>query len=216
METNNYLDKIEELVDSYGFPTSASSEFYSKEYSLAFHVSYYLTSLKDTQKPTYSQLEECRKFVRFLTLCKGSEITMRGTMSNNLEKTIKMNNWGFLDIIQAIASFEADRLERYINEHCIEKEEPLKKNKLLGNYANGLLAILNTYGFIKELLTAQKGKGGKTKVYSFIYDALLLAGITGREEITEEGFSGDIGSDKFQEVRKWILSYEKHQNKQKD
>lgn len=47
----------------------------------------------------------------------------------------------------------------------------------------------------------------QTKLYSFVYDIMLLGKCTGKECITEEGFSGDIGREKAQQVRNWLQAY---------
>ena len=209
METNKYLEGIEELVEFYGFPASASSVVLSNDYSFAYHISEKLNEITDTTTPTYNQLEECRDFVRFLTLCKGSEITLTGKITTsvfgdikNTEKKITLNNWHLLQTLQAIAMLEGEKIERFIDKHGIQKEEPLIKNKLMGKYAIYLLWYIDSYDL---------GDISKTKKYSFIYDALLLTGIiekiTGKETINDEGFSGNIGNAKLQEVRKWLKAY---------
>lgn len=209
MEEYKYFDKIEELVEFYGFPASASSIVLNNDNCFAYHISRLLNEITDTTTPTYNQLEEYREFVRFLTLCRGSEITLTGKIAasvhghtKNTEKKITLNNWHLLQTLQAIAMLEGEKIERYIDKHGIKKEEPLKKNKLLGKHALNLLWHIDSY---------ELGDINKTKKYSFIYDALLLTGIiekiTGKETIDEEGFSGDIGNEKFQAVRKWLKAY---------
>lgn len=208
METNKYLDKIEKLVDFYGFPAKASSVALNNEFSFAFHISLCLAEIMDTTTPLHEQLEECMEFVRFLTSCRGSEITMIGKITTDdfigTEKKINLKNWHLLQVLQAIAMIEGEKIERYVCKHGIIKEEPLKKNKLLGKYASQLLWVIDSFEF---------GAVTQTKKCSFIYDALQTTGlideITGRESITEEGFSGLVGVEKFQEVRKWLNAYKK-------
>lgn len=215
METNKYFEGIEELVDYYQFPSDAPSTTFAKGYNLAFFVSDFLNRLTNATHPKFSQLEECRELIRFLTKCKGCEITMIGKIDLGGGKITKIpaqfKDWNFLGTLQAIASFEADRLERLFNKNCIQKGETLSGNKLLGEYADELLFYIEGFNF---------GEISQTKKYSFIYDALrladVLAGNTQAVIITEEGFDSDIGHEKSKKVYEWLKAYKKHKNKQND
>ncbi len=219
MEQNNkYFDDVNRLVDYYQFPSDAPSTIFAKGYNLAFFVSDFLNRLTDETQPKFSQLEECWEFVNFLTLCKGSEITMTGIICTNAfgdikntSKIVHFNNWNFLSTLQAIACFEADRLERLFDKNCTQKEETLSANKLLGKYVDELLSYIEGFDF---------GKISKTKKYSFIYDALRLAGVmagnTKAAIITDEGFTGVVGSQKNKDVSNWLNAYKKHRKQQKD
>lgn len=209
-ENNKYIKEVEKLVDYYQFPSDAPSSIFAEGYNLTFFISHYLTGLTDATKPNYSQLEECKEFVHFLTLCKGGEITMSGTITTdafgdikNTIKTLKMNNWNFLSVLQAIASFEADRLERLFDKNCTQKEEKLSGNKLLGKYADELLFYIEGFDLGEITMTTK---------YNFIFDTLLLAGITGKKSISD---SQEKEREKYQAVRNWITAYKKHENKQK-
>ena len=210
-ENNKYIKEVEKLVDYYQFPSDAPSSIFAEGYNLTFFISHYLTRLTDATKPNYSQLEECKEFVHFLTLCKGGEITMSGKITTdafgdikNTIKTLKMNNWNFLSVLQAIASFEADRLERLFDKNCTQKEEKLSGNKLLGKYADELLFYIEGFDLGEITMTTK---------YNFIFDTLLLAGITGKKNISD---SQEKEREKYQAVRNWINAYKTHENKQKD
>lgn len=75
----------------------------------------------------------------------------------------------------------------------------LTKNCLLGLDAEYFLALL-------KLCNIQ---GNKTKLYSFVYDLMRLAKHTGKKCITEEGFSGDVGREKYQQVKNWCQACSK-------
>ena len=217
METNNYLDKIEELVDFYGFPANASSV---EKNSLIIAIRSHLNAFKNEREgslplPTiysYTSLEEFKRFIYFLARCKGSEITLTGTITNPKRGEIKgtlakykFSDWEFLSHLQAIADFEMEYFERFVCQNPITIEiSKLKGNPLLGFYASSLLSIISEFNL-----------GGATdrKKYNFIYDAMLLVGITGNKSIAD---SAEKVTQKYQEVRNWIKAYEKHQNKQKD
>lgn len=216
-ENNKYIEEVKKLVEYYQFPSDAPSNFFIG-CDLAISVGLYLTRLTDATQPNFSQLEECREFVHFLTICKSSEITMTGKVSinafgdmKNTMKSVHFNDWHFLTTLQAIASFEADRLERLFNKIDIKKEETLSGNKLLGKHANKLLFYIESYDLGE--MTGYKKK-------SFIYDVMRLAGImagnTKAAIIYDEGFTDIVGSQKDKAVTNWLNAYNKHKNKQKD
>lgn len=60
---------------------------------------------------------------------------------------------------------------------------------------------------ITTLLNPLELDMNKTKLYSFVYDAMLEGKCTGKQSITDEGFSGLIGKDKAQSVRNWLNAY---------
>lgn len=73
------------------------------------------------------------------------------------------------------------------------------KNGELGRLADRIVSLM------KSVCIDWKA----TKLYSFVYDIMLLGKCTGKECITEEGFSGDIGREKSQQVRNWLQAYDR-------
>ena len=62
---------------------------------------------------------------------------------------------------------------------------------------------------IKTLLEPHELEITQRKLYSFIYDVMLLGKCTGTSEpCTDEGFSGDIGREKAQYIINWLSAYE--------
>lgn len=81
----------------------------------------------------------------------------------------------------------------------IEKSHPkLTKNGKLGSIANRIVTIIIKSACIDWT---------QTKLYSLVYDLMLLGKITGKECITLKGFSGDIGREKSQQVRNWLQAF---------
>lgn len=211
METNKYLDGIEELVDSYGFPASADKV---EKHNLIFNLNIHLKAFKKERGdghplPTiysYSTFEEFKRFIHFLAICKGSEITMTGKITSPKNKeeikdnpaAYKFSDWEFLSLLQAIADFEMGSYERFVCQNPITIEiSKLKGNRLLGLYASSLLGIINEFDL---------GGASDRKKYNFIYDALLMVGITGKKAIPD---SAEKVTEKYQAVRNWIIAYEK-------
>lgn len=68
---------------------------------------------------------------------------------------------------------------------------------------------------IKSILEQHKLDIKQVKLYSFIYDLMLLGEHTGKESIIDEGFSGDIGKEKSQYIRNWLAAHERDVEKHK-
>lgn len=79
--------------------------------------------------------------------------------------------------------------------HEQKQEKKTTKNAVLGFVANNIV----------ELIKPVTQNWIVTKLYSFVYDVMLVGKCVGKV-ITEEGFSGDIGRDKFQQVKNWIVA----------
>ena len=73
-------------------------------------------------------------------------------------------------------------------------------NSHLGRVASAILIMLDKWCICSN-------KPNKTKLYSFVYDLMRWAKFTGKTCITEEGFSGDIGREKCQQVRNWLKAW---------
>lgn len=223
-QDNKYIDDVERLVEFYQFPSDAPSKIFAEGYSLAFFVAKYLAELTTGEDVTSisnnitTSLKELEELEMFVALCKGGEITMTGkaqqdafgyTQRTKVKVTFKDN--GLIDSLGMAAYMKAQQIERFINKTGIEHEGKLDKNKLLGKYADELLFYIEGFDF---------GKISDTKKYSFIYDALLMAGAlagnTNAEIINNEGFDSDVGHEKSKQVDRWLDAYKKHKNKQKD
>lgn len=90
--------------------------------------------------------------------------------------------------------------------------EKLEKSHL--KYSkNGELGRL-AYRII-DLIQPVVADWNRTKLYSFAYDVMLLGKCTGKSCITEEGFSGDIGREKAQQVRNWLNARQRDIGKKK-
>lgn len=216
MEQNSkYIDEVEKLVELYGFASTSSVEKLSLIVGISSHIAAFKKERGDgLPLPTihsYTALEEFKRFIYFLARCKGSEITMTGTITNSKKGEVKgtmarykFNDWEFLNHLQAVADFEMEYFERFVRQNPFTSEiAKLKGNKLLGFYASTLLSIINGLDL---------GDTTDTKKYNFIYDSLLLVGITGNKSIDD---SGEMVTEKYQAVRNWITAYKKHENKQK-
>lgn len=213
MEQNSkYIDEVEKLVEDYGFPVSTNEM--DKRILIAVLSETLNTFKKNEVSPSihsYSTFHEFRKFVKFLARCKDSTITMTGTITDpkgdavrGTTMKVEFNNVAFINNLQAIADFEADRYERFVNHNSITIEiAGLKGNSLLGFYAFELIGLLNSFDL---------GIATDTKKYNFIYDALLLIGISGGRSIMD---SGEKVREKYQAVRNWINAYKCHKNQQK-
>lgn len=77
----------------------------------------------------------------------------------------------------------------------------ITKNCKLGGYAEAILAYLLRHDFYEE---------NKTKRYSFVFDLMRLGGKTGRKNISDKGFSGDVGREKCENVRSWLNALMKY------
>lgn len=73
-------------------------------------------------------------------------------------------------------------------------------NSHLGRVASDILVMQDKWCICSN-------KPNKTKLYSFVYDLMRWAKFTGKTCITEEGFSGDIGREKCQQVRNWLKAW---------
>lgn len=83
-----------------------------------------------------------------------------------------------------------DKLEKHYSKFT--------KNGELGRIANRIVTIIIKSACIDWT---------QTKLYSFVYDIMLLGKFTGKECITSKGFSGDIGREKSQQVRNWLQAF---------
>lgn len=95
------------------------------------------------------------------------------------------------------AEEELDCIINYENEE--ESRRISKRNGKLGFIASYML----------EILQKVEGFKTKTKMYSFVYDVMLIGGFVGGKCIEDDGFSGDVGEEKYQEVRNWVTAYNK-------
>lgn len=104
---------------------------------------------------------------------------------------------GFPEVFKPYSDEELSKIIEY------EKKKAERKPK--GNAAVGK-RLYFIYNKFKE---AGYFGQSKQKEYSFLYDWYVLAGIAND---IGEGYSGTIGKEKYQQVRKWITAYEKHKN----
>lgn len=171
----------------------------------------------EIEKRFQTTKKEMQDFVKLLFMCEGNDIVISGSPNKQRAKTarnqgiivpdpfkVTITDWDFLKKIGIIAAMEK---HKYI-EFDTSKDTNYTKNQFLGNIS------LNLYYPIMDFDYGLK-KGTKTKIYSFIYDVLLLGGAKGVEDLgeTEEGkgkdFSGYLGKEKFQKVRVWIKACQK-------
>lgn len=99
--------------------------------------------------------------------------------------------------------FSNEEIEKIINYFKKQSKEKSSENGIRGFVADNIC---------KLILPATKG-WTQTKQYSFVYDVMLVGKCTGKIAITEEGFSGDIGREKAQQVRNWIKAFERYRGK---
>jgi hypothetical protein len=100
--------------------------------------------------------------------------------------------------------FSCEEIKK-INDYFDEKE---KKQFRTINGKKG--RIVNR---IKKSVSQYVTDMNTTKLYSFIYDVMLTAGITSKDGYIGEGFSGDIGREKSQHIRNWLKAYEKERER---
>lgn len=91
-----------------------------------------------------------------------------------------------------------DMMENY---YSTIPQTNLTNNSHLGRVARYILVMLDKWCICSN-------KPNKTKLYSFVYDLMRWAKFTGKTCITEEGFSGDIGREKCQQVRNWLKAWD--------
>ena len=91
-----------------------------------------------------------------------------------------------------------DMMENY---YSTIPQTNVTNNSHLGRVARYILVMLDKWCICSN-------KPNKTKLYSFVYDLMRWAKFTGKTCITEEGFSGDIGREKCQQVRNWLKAWD--------
>lgn len=221
LKTNNMekigIKEIEKLLEYYQLPINAPSKDWDQcfagtlDFTLNIVINRPFEEDEAKEKKIYSELEE---LIRFISVCKGGEITMVGTAQRKYgdinkfyQQSIKISETSVLDALEKAAKKD---LEWYKIEcpFIYEKEMTLTGNKLLGLYASELLSVIESY---------ELGEMTKTKKYSLIYDLMLLGnlmvGNTSSETIIEKGFKSEVGRDKSILVRNWLNAYEKENHK---
>ena len=123
-------------------------------------------------------------------------------------------NWDFKQPVKYINKDGEEEFDRFFTEPYSDQEidqiisyydsqEKERKKRsisvILGRLANRIISFIEPA--TKEWT--------QTKLYSFVYDVMLIGKCVGKVAITEEGFSGDIGRDKSQQVRNWIQAFKK-------
>lgn len=217
LKTNNMenigIKEIEKLLEYYQLPINAPSNDLKcciaeiLDFTLHVVINRSLEEVEAKEKKIYSELKE---LIRFISVCKGGEITMVGTakrkyfdINKGYQQSIKISETSVLDALEKTA-------KEYLLWYKIEspfingKEMALTGNKLLGLYASELLYVIESY---------ELGEMTKTKKYSFIYDLMLLenlmVGNTRSETIIEKGFKSKVGKEKSRLVTNWLNAYGK-------
>lgn len=95
--------------------------------------------------------------------------------------------------------YSDEELEKII-QHYNQESKFIKKST-----KNGELGFIASK--IIEYVQPLSHEWKQTKLYSFVYDMMLVGKCVGKVAIIEEGFSGDIGREKSQQVRNWIKAY---------
>lgn len=105
--------------------------------------------------------------------------------------------------------------EIFIEPYTSEEIKLAWENSKLHNFGikeTANMRIGNKCSFIEAQLipTLKKDIITKTKLYSFIYDILVLY-----KEVSDlgEGFNGSIGREKYQNVKNWIKANQEYENK---
>lgn len=102
----------------------------------------------------------------------------------------------------------SDLREPYSDEELkqiIEYEKKKAQSKPKRNASIGK----RLYFVYKKLKEAGYFGQSKQKEYSFLYDWYVLGGVAND---IGEGYSGNIGKEKYQQVKNWITAYEKYKN----
>ncbi len=97
--------------------------------------------------------------------------------------------------LNSIIAYESNR----------EKRKNLTPNASIGKRLSFIYNAL-----IKQKIFGNTARGEKTKEYSFLYDYLVLIGITNN---IGTGYSGYIGKEKYTHVKNWISAYQNHTEK---
>lgn len=155
----------------------------------------------------YEELLEVMRLHDFLKSCFGSEITIKGTITQQgetkgFESTIKLKNTLLQNRILStleIINKNATETDKLIAKN-INNKEPLESEKL-GFFAWHCINRV-FIGFDFEKMKT-------TKRNSLIYDLMRLAGCLDRQKriITDKG--GEHDRDKSQFVINWLVAYEK-------
>lgn len=185
-------------------------------------------SVRDFEEYIERQKEVAR-FIQLLRGCRGSKLTIKGVITNpagnqikgiELTATISSEEFQFLlDICSNSYLYRVTEGFPWSNDDtCLIFYPPLSDDKLgeilekdikdlyplRGNALKGCQAKL-----LLDYILPETGNWSKTKQYSLIYDFIRLQGKIGKKIVTAEGFSGDIGREKFQEVSNWLKAYQK-------
>ncbi len=205
-----------------------------------------------------SKNEELALLIRFLRICKGSDIELKGIVQKTQGKRIKNTEmtarvsasnqfitwlemfvntwlerqqdglyqyefgWDFkepLTICRGLAPvFEKEQHPFFTGPYTDEElnnilEYENKAKKVFPKF-KGYAKLGRMVWKIKTLLEPYKLSMTQTKLYSFIYDVMLLGKCVDKNEsITEEGFSSNIGREKYSKVRYWLSAYKTAENK---
>lgn len=102
--------------------------------------------------------------------------------------------------------------EVYTNDEldCIIDYENKKESKRVTT-KNGRLGFVASH-MIKKIEHAKVEFRTIAKLYSFVYDIMLVGGWTGKKCIEADGYDGVIGGAKYREVKNWLNAYESIKN----
>lgn len=239
---NIELNKIKELLKAYEIPDveNYSFDYISEEdtiqhYSLSEAILQQLYFLKSNIKyekerniqdeEISSYLQDLVKLHNFFTKCKG-EIKLSGnyTTSQGLKSkmNITINSYSIAERIineldemlcqyeHPLFDFDDENLTESITSnnwdylldyYKIHKKET--QNSSLGNSVDYIIGIFNLY----------KWKVTKQRLFSFVYDLLLVAGLVYRDDCKEIGEENG-GREKSIQVKDWLKAYNKDRKKQ--
>jgi hypothetical protein len=225
------LDKIKKLLDSYGIEDIELGEYYSdgllnpfsimttKPHTLCKAINAGIATIiftldEITEPSKRSQyLYELNNLLEFLISCFDSDITLTGDITNPQENQVKgtalkiqIKGDELKDFILAAVVHELKR--RKIKQDELDlavdlknKEKKYNKNEILGEAAVEILTFIVRNDILGEM--------SKTKKYSLVYDLLVLFNVDVGIMIQEDGFSGSVGREKYQQVRNWITASKK-------
>lgn len=97
---------------------------------------------------------------------------------------------------------EIDQIISYYD----SREKRKKKLSIFVKLGNVASRIISSIGSATKDWT-------QTKLYSFVYDVMLVGEYTDKASAIEEGFSGGIGREKTQKVRYWIKAFNDFEKK---
>lgn len=225
------INRIRALMGCYGIPDTDTPD--KPMGLLSDRLAQALSGFWKNYQPFYDWQVEVALLIQFLKACKGSDIVLKGTITNPQGKQVKgseltaklsANNSFKTDLEELAATW----LDRQLNFSYDDLQDMDIYAYPLNHYTEQVLEIIIRHLRRTSKIIPQRSKNGElgemadyiktllepyglnitqTKLYSFIYDIMLLGEYTGKTSITDEGFSSGIGREKSQQVRNWLNAY---------